>query len=57
MNYVRCCHQRCGNGHVLCKRRSTVKIAMRKAAEVLVVTADLYRELTLSALRLVPGRR
>jgi hypothetical protein len=38
-------------------RSSTVKTAIRKAAEVIVVTADLYRELTLSALRLVPGRR
>lgn len=34
-----------------------MKIAIRKATEVLIVTADLYRELTLSALRLVPGRR
>jgi hypothetical protein len=34
-----------------------VKTAIRKAAEVIVVTADLYRELTLSALRLVPGRK
>jgi len=34
-----------------------VKIVIRKAAEVLTVTADLYRELTLSALRLVPGRK
>jgi hypothetical protein len=34
-----------------------VKTAIRKATEVIVVTADLYRELTLSALRLVPGRR
>jgi hypothetical protein len=38
-------------------RRSTVKTAIRKAAEVIAVTADLYRELTISALRLVPGRR
>lgn len=34
-----------------------MKIVIRKAAEVLTVTADLYRELTLSALRLVPGRK
>ena len=34
-----------------------MKIVIRKATEVLIVTADLYRELTLSALRLVPGRR
>jgi hypothetical protein len=33
-----------------------VKTAFRKAAEVVVVTADLYRELTLSALRLLPSR-
>ena len=32
-----------------------MKTAIRKATEVIVVTADLYRELTLSALRLVPG--
>ena len=29
----------------------------RKAAELATLTAALYRELTLSALRLVPGRR
>lgn len=34
-----------------------MKTAIRKAAEVIVVTADLYRELTFSALRLVPGRK
>jgi hypothetical protein len=34
-----------------------VKTAFRKAAEVIVVTVDLYRELTLSALRLIPGHR
>jgi len=33
-----------------------VKTAFRKATEVVVVTADLYRELTLSALRLLPRR-
>ena len=33
-----------------------MSIAIRKATEVLVVTADFYRELTLSALRLIPGR-
>jgi hypothetical protein len=33
-----------------------VKSAIRKATEVIIVTADLYRELTLSALRLLPGR-
>ncbi len=38
-------------------RSSTVKTAIRKATEVIVVTANLYRELTLSALRLVPGRK
>jgi hypothetical protein len=33
-----------------------VKTAIHKAIEVVVVTADLYRELTLSALRLLPSR-
>ena len=37
--------------------RSIVKTAIRKATEVIVVTADLYRELAVSALRLVPGRK
>ncbi len=34
-----------------------MKTAIRKAARVIVVTADLYRELTVSALRLIPGRK
>ena len=34
-----------------------MKTAIRKATEVIVVTADLYRELAVSALRLVPGRK
>ena len=34
-----------------------MKTAFRKATEVIVVTVDLYRELTLSALRLIPGNR
>ena len=33
-----------------------MKSTFRKVSEVIVVTADLYRELTLSALRLLPGR-
>jgi len=33
-----------------------VKIAIRKAAEVITVTVDLYRELTVSALSLLPRR-
>ena len=33
-----------------------MKIAFRKAADVLSLAADLYREMTLSALRLIPGR-
>ena len=33
-----------------------MKTAIRKTTEVIVVTVDLYRELTLSALRLLPGR-
>jgi hypothetical protein len=33
-----------------------MKHVIRKAAEVLSATAGLYREMTASALRLVPGR-
>ena len=33
-----------------------MKTALRKVVETITVTADLYRELTLSALRLLPGR-
>jgi hypothetical protein len=33
-----------------------VKNVIGKAAEVVTVTAHLYRELTLSALRLIPRR-
>jgi hypothetical protein len=34
-----------------------MKTALRKTAQVLTLTARLYRELALSALELVPGRR
>jgi hypothetical protein len=34
-----------------------MKRAVEKASEVLLTTAGLYRELALSALRLLPGRR
>ncbi len=34
-----------------------MKRAVEMATEVLLTTAGLYRELTLSALRLLPGRR
>ena len=34
-----------------------MKIAIQKTNEVLAATAELYREMTLSALRLLPGRR
>ena len=34
-----------------------MKTALHKAAEIIVVTADLYRELTLSALSLLPRRQ
>jgi hypothetical protein len=34
-----------------------LKHASTKAGEILTVSAELYREMTLSALRLVPGRR
>ena len=33
-----------------------MKIAMRKASNLVALTTELYRELTLSALRLLPGR-
>jgi hypothetical protein len=33
-----------------------MKAVIRKATEVLTVTAGLYREMTVSALRLVPRR-
>ena len=38
-------------------RETLMKRVIRKAAEVMTVSAGLYRELALSALRLVPGRR
>jgi len=38
-------------------RETLMKRVIRKAAEVVTVSAGLYRELALSALRLVPGRR
>jgi hypothetical protein len=34
-----------------------MKTAMRKASSLLTLTAGLYREMTVSALRLLPGRR
>lgn len=34
-----------------------MKLVIEKAADVLNVTAELYREMTLSALRLLPGKR
>jgi hypothetical protein len=33
-----------------------MKIVIRKAADLLTLATDLYREMTLSALRLIPGR-
>ena len=33
-----------------------MKTTLRKASTILTLTADLYRELALSALRLLPGR-
>jgi len=38
-------------------RENLMKRVIRKAAEVVTVSAGLYRELAISALRLVPGRR
>ena len=37
--------------------RSASRSASRKAAEILTVSLGLYRELALSALELLPGRR
>lgn len=34
-----------------------VKAAIRKASELVTLSAALYREMAVSALRLVPGRR
>ena len=34
-----------------------MKLAIRKAGDLIRLTAGLYREMTLSALRLVPGGR
>jgi hypothetical protein len=34
-----------------------MKLVINKATDVLNATAELYREMTLSALRLLPGRR
>ena len=33
-----------------------MKSAIRKATDLVTLTAGLYREMTLSALRLLPGR-
>jgi hypothetical protein len=33
-----------------------MRIAIRKASTLVTLTAELYREMTLSALRLLPGR-
>jgi hypothetical protein len=33
-----------------------MKNAMRRASNILNLTAELYREMTVSALRLLPGR-
>jgi hypothetical protein len=33
-----------------------LKKATRKASEIVLCSAELYRELTASALRLIPGR-
>jgi hypothetical protein len=51
------CATKAAEGATYGSRSFTVKTAIRKATEVIVLTADLYRELALSALRLVPGRR
>jgi hypothetical protein len=34
-----------------------MKRAFRKVGDLVALTAELYRELTLSALRLIPGQR
>lgn len=33
-----------------------MKTALRKASSILTLTADLYREMAVSALRLIPSR-
>ena len=33
-----------------------MRIAIRKASSLVALTAELYREMTLSAMRLLPGR-
>jgi hypothetical protein len=38
-------------------RRTKMKTALRKASGLVSLTVDLYREMTLSALRLLPHRR
>lgn len=38
-------------------RRAVVKRAIQKATEIVVVSAGLYRELAISALKLIPVRR
>ena len=37
--------------------RAAMKAALQKASDLLNVTAELYRDMTLSALRLLPGKR
>ena len=36
--------------------RTMMRTAISKASSLVSLTAELYREITLSALRLVPGR-
>jgi hypothetical protein len=43
--------------HTLSRSKAAMKVVISRAADVLSVTAELYRDMTLSALRLLPGRR
>jgi hypothetical protein len=43
--------------HIPGRSRSAMKLVINKASDVFNATAELYRDMTLSALRLLPGRR
>ena len=53
---LRCCHHRAGGAHIQGQEPVIMKIAYRKATTLVALTADLYREMAASALRLLPGR-
>ncbi len=43
--------------HILYRSKVAMKAVIHRASDVLNVAAELYRDMTLSALRLLPGRR